>query len=369
MKMHQWIWQYPDWPQFVYDIESLLPKLTGLHRLIGALEITSRTLAGDKLLDAREKALTDDVLETSAIEGEILHRSSVRASIRKRLGLPVDHDDSTRHTDALVAMLLDARKYADSPLTEQKLFAWQAALFPTGYSGLHKIRVGKYRGEEHMQIVSGPIDKEKIHYIAPPRSQIENDSKLLLAYINKKSELDPLIQAGVAHIWFIMIHPFDDGNGRIARAITDYILSTKYPHMMQIVSLSKEISMNKKGYYATLEQAGRGGLDITAWLSWFLATFAKALHESKWTIDRIMKKVHFWQKYKETPLNDRQHKVLNRLLDAGEKFEGGMTTRKYAGMTKCSKVTASRDLSDLEAKNILIKRPGGGRSTSYEIAP
>jgi Fic family protein len=368
MGTYQWIWQNPDWPQLVYNFEILLPKLTALNRLIGALEITSRTLAGDELLDAREKVLTDDVLETSAIEGEILRRSSVRASIRKRLGLPVDRDDSNRHTDALVAMLLDARKCADSPLTEQKLFAWHAALFSTGYSGLHRIRVGKYRGEEQMQIVSGPIDKEKVHYIAPPRSQLENDMKLHLTYINKKSEPDPLIQAGVAHLQFIMIHPFDDGNGRIARAITDYILSAKYTHMMQIVSLSKQISMDKKGYYSTLEQAGKSGLDITAWLSWFLDTFAKSLHESKWTFNRILEKVHFWQKHRETPLNNRQHKVLNRLLDSGGKFEGGITTRKYAGMTKCSKVTASRDLSDLEEKNILWKRPGGGRSTSYEIA-
>ena len=369
MKTHQWIWQYPDWPQFVYDIEILLPKLTALHRLIGALELTSRTLAGDELLDAREKVLTDDVLESSAIEGDILHRSSVRASIRKRLGLPVDIDDSNRHTDALVAMLLDARKCSDSPLTEQKLFSWHASLFSTGYSGLHKIRVGKYRGKEEMQIVSGPIEKEKIHYIAPPRSQIEDDITLLLTHINKKKEQDPLLQAGVAHLWFIMIHPFDDGNGRIARAITDYILCAQYSQMMQIISLSKQISMDKKGYYTTLEQAGKGGLDITAWLSWFLDTFAKALHESQWTIEWKIKKNTSWQKYKETPFNDRQHKVLNRLLDSGEKFEGGITTRKYAGMTKCSKVTASRDLSDLEEKNILRKRLGGGRSTSYEIVP
>lgn len=354
---------------FSYTLELLLPRLTSLHQLIGALEITSRALAGDELLDARERVLTDDVLETSAIEGEILLRSSVRASIRKRLGLLNIQDGSTRHTDALVSMLLDARNCADSPLPEQKLFSWHAALFSTGYSGLHKIRVGKYRGNEEMQVVSGAVGKEAVHYIAPPRSRIETDMRLLLTYINKKDEPDSLIQAGVAHLWFIMIHPFDDGNGRIARAITDYILSAKYCHMMQIISLSKQISMDKKGYYRTLEQAGKGNLDITAWLSWFLDTLAKALHESKWTIDRIMKKVHFWQKHKDTPLNDRQHKVLNRLLDSGEKFEGGITTRKYAGMTKCSKVTASRDLSDLEKKTILHKRPGKGRSTSYEITP
>jgi Fic family protein len=345
----------------------LLPRLGVLNRLIGALEITSRTIAGEALLDARERVLTDDALETSAIEGEILQRSSVRASIRKRLGLPINQDDSNRHTDGLVAMLMDARQSADLPLTEKKLFAWHAALFPTGYSGLHKIRVGEYRGHEQMQIVSGPIEKEKIHYIAPPRNQIDCDMKLLLTFVNDVTETDPLIKAGIVHFWFIMIHPFDDGNGRIARALTDYILTGNYLHMMQIVSFSKQISLDKKGYYHTLEQAGKSGLDITAWLFWFLNTFANAMNESNWVIDQIMKKVLFWQKHKDTPLNDRQHKVLNRLLDSGEKFEGGMTTRKYAGMTKCSKVTASRDLADLEKKNILQNRQGGGRSTSYEI--
>lgn len=367
MKTYQWIWQNPDWPKFNYDAIELLPRLTSLNRLVGVLEITSRTLAGDELLDARERILTDDVVETSAIEGEILRRSSVRASIRKRLGLPVTQDDSNRHTDALVEMLLDARNCAASSLTEQKLNSWHAALFPTGYSGLHKIRVGEYRGDEQMQIVSGPVNREKIHYIAPPKNRIKKDMNRLLTYINKESEPDPLLKAGIAHLWFIMIHPFEDGNGRIARAITDYILAANYCHMMQIVTLSRQISMDKKGYYSTLEKAGRNGPDITIWLSWFLDTFAKSLHESKWTIDRILKKVQFWQKHKETTLNDRQHKVLNRLLDAGEKFQGGITTRKYAGMTKCSKVTASRDLSDLEEKKILRKNPGGGRSTSYEI--
>ena len=367
MKKHQWIWQHSGWPQFKYDTEQLLPKLADLNRLIGALEITSRTLVDEALLDAREKVLTDDVLETSAIEGEILRRSSVRASIRKRLGLPVGQDDSDRNTDALVAMLMDARESVELLLAEEKLFAWHAALFPTGYSGLHKINVGGYRGQEQMQIVSGPVEKEKVHYIAPPRDQLDADMKSLLTFVNNTVATDPLLKAGLAHLWFIMIHPFDDGNGRIARALTDYILSGKYPYLMQIVSFSKQISLDRKGYYHTLEQAGKGGLDITAWLLWFLDTFANAMHESKWVVDRIMEKVLFWQKHRDTTLNDRQHKMVNRLLDSGEKFEGGMTTRKYAGMTKCSKVTASRDLADLEKKNILKKRKGGGRSTSYEI--
>lgn len=367
METPHWIWQDPGWPHFVSDLEQLLPRLAALNRLLGALEVTCRTLAGEELLDARERALTEDALETSAIEGEILRRSSVRASIRKRLGLPVDQDDSTRQTDALTAMVMDARERRDAPLTEEKLFAWHAALFPTSYSGLRKIRVSAYRGEEQMQIVSGPMDRETIHYIAPPEDRIAEDMRMFQAYLATRGETDPLLQAGVAHLWFIMIHPFDDGNGRIARAIADSVLSSHYWPVMQIVSLSRQISLDRKGYYATLEQAGKNGLDITPWLLWFLATFAKALQESQWIIDRIVSKVHFWQQHRETHLNERQHKVLNRLLDQGERFTGGMSTRKYAGMTKCSKVTASRDLSDLEKKGILRKRPGGGRSTSYDI--
>ena len=197
MQTHQWIWQHSNWPLFFYDIEQLLPRLATLNRLIGSLEITSRTLAGEALLDAQEKVLIDEVLETSAIEGEILRRSSVRASIRKRLGLSVSQDDSDRHTDALVSMLLDARRSSELHLTAEKLFSWHASLFPTGYSGLHKINVAEYRGQEQMQIVSGPFGKEKIHYIAPPRDQLDADMKTLLTFVNNTVETDPLLKAGL----------------------------------------------------------------------------------------------------------------------------------------------------------------------------
>lgn len=366
-RSQQWIWQHGNWPHFYYDAKQLLPDIAVLSRLIGEIEMTCRTLAGDVLLDARSRILTDDALGTSAIEGEALRRSSVQASVRKRLGLPVMHDDSDSRTDNLVAMLMDARKNVGKPLLKETLFSWQTALFPTGYSGLHKIHTGRYRGKEQMQIVSGPVAKEKIHYVAPPGNMVDHEMNLFLSRVNADDKSDPILKAGTAHLWFIMIHPFDDGNGRIGRAITDYLLSGNFPLMMQIISFSKHISLDQKGYYHILEQAGKGGLDITDWLVWFLRTLTTAMHESRWIIAQVVQKASFWHEHKDTVLNDRQRKVLNRLLDAGDRFEGCMMTRKYAGMTKCSKVTAGRDLADLEIKCVLKKCPGGGRSTSYVL--
>ncbi len=366
-KYQNWIWQQADWPHFNYDIKPLLSDINTLSRLIGALEMTCSVLAGEELLDTQAQVLVEDAIETSAIEGEVLRRSSVRASIRKQLGLPIEQDYSDIRTDSLVLMLMDVRQNAKRPLTEEMLFAWQAALFPTGYSGLHKIQVGRYRGKEEMQIVSGPVGKEKVHYIAPPNHQLQDEMKPFLFWVNEVNETEPILKAGIAHLWLIMLHPFDDGNGRISRAVTDYLLSKHFPLLMQIISFSKQVSLDRKGYYFMLEEAGKNGLDITDWLKWFLQTLTLAVNESQWIIEQVIQKTHFWHKHKDTPLNARQRKVLNRLLDTGERFEGGMTTRQYASISKCSKVTASRDLSDLESKDILQKRPGGGRSTSYAV--
>ncbi|OGR05442.1 MAG: hypothetical protein A2511_11310 [Deltaproteobacteria bacterium RIFOXYD12_FULL_50_9] len=363
----QWIWQQPAWPKFCYNSERLLPLIATASRLIGALEATCRTLADPVLLDARETVLADDAMETSAIEGEILRRSSVRASVRKRLGLPVGEDDSDSQSDGLVAMLLDARNNCSQPLTEERLYSWQAALFPTGYSGLRQIHVGGYRGPEQMQIVSGPLDRERVHYIAPPRERLDHEMSRFLSFVNQANDSDPILNAGIAHLWFIMIHPFDDGNGRVGRAITDALLARNFPLLMQVISFSKQVSLDKKEYYRLLEEAGQGGLDLTDWLLWFGQTLITALHKSQWIIEQVVHKTLFWHKHGKTMLNARQQKVLNRLLEAGDQFTGGMTTRKYAGMCKCSKVTASRDLTDLETKGLMRKRSGSGRSTSYEI--
>lgn len=363
----QWIWQQPSWPNFCYNTERLLASIAIASRLIGALEATCRTLADPVLLDARETVLADDAMETSAIEGEALLRSSVRASIRKQLGLPVGEDDSDSRSDGLVAMLLDARNNSSQLLTEERLCGWQAALFPTGYSGLRQIHVGGYRGPEQMQIVSGPVDRERIHYIAPPKIRLAHEMSQFLSFVNQANNSDPILKAGIAHLWFIMIHPFEDGNGRVGRAITDSLLARSFPLLMQVISFSKQVSLDKKDYYRLLEEAGQGGLDLTDWLLWFVQTLITALHKSQWIIEQVVNKTHFWHRHGKTALNARQQKVLNRLLEAGDQFTGGMTTRKYAGMCKCGKVTASRDLTDLETKGLVRKRSGGGRSTSYEI--
>ncbi len=368
MQSHRsWIWQHEGWPEFSYDSGTLLPLVASVSRLIGALTAIARTLSDAERLDARERALTDDTMETAAIEGEILRRSSVRASIRRRLGLPVEREDRDERADGLVSLLLDARENRQ-PLSEERLFGWHAALFPAGYSGLHKIRVACYRGEEEMRIVSGPMRRETVHYVAPPATAVGPEMARLLNRLNSGGEPEALLEAGIAHLWFVMIHPFDDGNGRIARAMTDYLLARSYPPLMELVSFSKHISLDRRGYYRALEAAGKNGMDITPWLEWFLHAFEEALRESQWIVERVISKARFWQQHANVTLNARQQKVINRLLDSGDRFQGGMTTRKYAGMTRCSKVTASRDLADLANKNILRKRPGGGRSTSYELA-
>ncbi|HDK43255.1 MAG TPA: Fic family protein [Desulfobacteraceae bacterium] len=363
---HSWIWQQKDWPDFNYDSDILLTQISTVSRLIGGLAAICQTLSDVERLDAQELVLTDDAMETAAIEGEILRRSSVRASIRKRLGLPVEREDRDARADGLVSVLLDARLKKPS-LTEERLFGWHAALFPGGYSGLHKIRVAKYRGQEEMQIVSGSIGRETVHYVAPPKAELDRGMTRFFDWLNTENEPEPLIKAGIAHLWFIMIHPFDDGNGRIGRAVTDHLLARSYPSLMELVSFSKYISLDRKGYYRVLEAAGKNGMNITPWLKWFLQTFEAALQESQWIVERVVTKARFWQKNKNVLFNARQQKVINQLLDSGDRFEGGMTTRKYVGMTKCSSVTASRDLADLVEKNILQKRPGGGRSTSYEL--
>ena len=367
MQTHQWIWQHRSWPHFSFHADRLLNDLGEASKMIGALEAISRSISDQANTAALERVLSDDAMETSAIEGETLRRSSVRFSIRRRLGLPIEQNDQDIRTDGLIAMLFDARSQIQEPLSALRMLGWHAALFPTGFSGLKKIRVGQYRGLEEMQIVSGPLGKETVHYIAPPHSRLELEMEQFLRWVNTNREHPPLLKAGIAHLWFIMIHPFDDGNGRVGRAVIDHIMAVHYPRLMQLISFSKQFSQNRKGYYAALEQAGKGGMDITDWLKWFLQAAITAMQEAQWVVDTVIQKTSFWEMHKETTFNERQRKVINRLLDAGGQFAGNMTTRKYAGMTKCSKVTASRDLADLVSKEVLQKTAVGGRSTSYVL--
>ena len=363
-----YIWQESNFPQYQYKLDKLTPLLMDIKYHQGLLDGIYKQLKEKDVLQIQSKVLTEDILKTSEIEGEILSRDSVRSSVYRRLGLDVaGQNHATAQSDGLVEILLDATRGYDKPLDEKRLFGWHAALFPTGYSGLHQIRVATYRGTEPMQIVSGAIGREKVHYEAPPRDKLEGMMKVFFDVLNVNHEKNMYIQAGIAHLWFVIIHPFDDGNGRMARAISDMFLSRAEGRSERFYSLSSVIHQHRKAYYEVLEETTTGSLDITAWLEWFLSILLEAQQTAMHTVEGVMQKNRFWQQHQDTPLKLRQKKVLNRLLDAGEDgFEGGMNTRKYASLTKCSKVTASRDLSDMLEKECLLQK-GKGRSVSYEV--
>lgn len=365
-----YIWQQNEWPNFTYDVSKLHELLQQISYRQGLLDGICRGLSEENLQEIRSETLMLDAITTSEIEGEILSRDSVRSSVFKKLGIGSEKGDhSTVQTDGLVDILLDATSGYDNALKPERLFSWHAALFPTGYSGLDKIHVASYRGDEPMQIVSGPIGKEKVHYVAPPRKQVEKEMERFFGYVDAASEENGYIKAAIAHLWFVIIHPFDDGNGRIARTITDMLLARHEKLAYRLYSMSASINDNRKGYYDVLEQTTTGGMDVTAWIGWFLETVLEAQKNAQKIIDIVLAKARFWQTHIHTELNARQKKVLNRLLDAGQNgFEGGINARKYASLTSCSRVTASRDLSDLVEKGCLINRGAGGRSTSYEIS-
>jgi Fic family protein len=312
----------------------------------------------------------EDGLTTSAIEGERLDVDAVRSSVARRLGLPTAGLPAPpRAVDGLIDVLLDATRQHDAPLTAERLFGWQAALFPTGYSGLHAIRVGALRGNEPMQVVSGGIGKEKVHFIAPPRKGLEAEVDRFLAWFNASpAGIDGLVRAGLAHLWFVTLHPFEDGNGRLARAITDMALSQDEHQPMRLFSLSAQIQREREGYYDILERTQRGGLDVTEWLVWYLTQVEAAATAAGQTVANTLAKARFWLGHQTTALNERQRKVLNRLLDAGPSgFEGGISTRKYMGLSKTSRATAYRELADLVEKGCLRRTGKGGRSSGYEI--
>ena len=312
-------------------------------------------------------SLTEEIIHSSEIEGENLNRVSVRSSVARQLGLEHDGLPKTDHyIEGVVQVMLDATQHFQDSLTQERLFGWHSALFPTGYSGMYKITVGDWRkGEEAMQVVSGAMGREKVHYEAPPSSDVPQLMKQLLTWIDDTTlGIDPLIKAAVAHLWFVTIHPFDDGNGRLCRTVTEMLLSRADNTSQRYYSLSSEILNHRKDYYTQLEKAQHGGLDITEWIVWFLETLRKALDTALEKTEGIIRKVHFWDEHKDLQLNDRQRKVLNMLLDG---FEGKLTSSKWYKITHCSQDTATRDLNDLVKKNILKKSSEGGRSTAYEM--
>jgi Fic family protein len=315
-------------------------------------------------------ALTEDVVKTSEIEGEQLNVESVRSSIARRLGVdigalaPVD-----RHVEGVVEMVLDATSNCSLPVTRDRLFGWHAALFPTGHSGLVRIKVDRWRDDATgpMQVVSGPLGRQRVHFEAPPADRLEPEAARFLAWANSASSEPPLIKAGLAHLWFVTLHPFDDGNGRIARAVGDLFLARADGSPQRFYSLSAQIQRERKAYYDVLERTQKQSLDVTEWLAWFLATLHRAVDQAQHTLDAVLVKTRFWQRWAapgSEPLNERQVKLLNRLLDG---FEGKLTSSKWAAIAKCSPDTALRDITDLLGRGVLRKSNAGGRSTSYEL--
>ncbi|MDR0996421.1 MAG: Fic family protein [Zoogloeaceae bacterium] len=364
----RYLWQADDWPHWRYDLAALTRQLTEVSaaqgRLLGRLADVGLTLRDQASLTA----LTDDVLKTSAIEGETLNADSVRSSIARRLGVdigalaPVD-----RHVEGVVDMVLDATAQAALPLTGERLRGWHAALFPTGYSGMSRIAVGQWRDDADgpMQVVSGPLTRRKVHYEAPPAPTLPGELEKFLVWANAESDEPALIRAGLAHLWLVTLHPFDDGNGRIARAVGDLFLTRADGSPQRFYSLSAQIQRERKDYYDVLERTQQGTLDVTDWLSWFLGALARAVDQAQITLDAVLVKARFWQHWLGTPLNERQVKLLNRLLDG---FVGKLTSSKWAAIAKCSPDTALRDINALLEWGVLKKSPGGGRSTGYELA-
>ncbi|MDZ4677532.1 MAG: Fic family protein [Oligoflexia bacterium] len=363
---HKYIWQQPEWPALKWQSDKLLELLGRARKAQGKI-IAQADFIG---LEEQAKILVEEAFTTSAIEGEKLDRNSIRSSVARRLGLPTAGlPPSQRNIDGLVNMLTDAVSGNEKPLNEKRLFGWHTALFPTGYSDLEEIAVGKWRkGKEPMQVVSGPMGKRKVHYEAPPSTQMNSQIKGLLKWWNNPPPLDGIIRAGLAHFWFVTIHPFEDGNGRIARALTDMALAQDEKTGRRLYSLSSQISKERDDYYDVLEKSQKDTCDVTRWLEWFLEMFIRAIDNSQDIVSKAMMIARFWQTHTQADLNERQLKVVNRLLEAGrDGFEGGMTNRKYVSLNKVSREIAKRDLADLEKRGILQRNDGGGRSISYSL--
>jgi len=362
-----YIWQDSHWPHWEYDIKQLTGLLTQVYqaqgRLQGQLHHVGMNLRDQESL----RVITEDVLKTSEIEGEILDQNSVRSSIARRLGIDIGAlAPADRHVEGVVDMVLDATQHHQKQLTQERLFAWHAALFPTGQSGLSNILVGTWRNDAlgAMQVVSGPISRQKVHFEAPPASRLLVEMAEFLLWFNVNQQDDPMIKAGLAHLWFVTLHPFDDGNGRIARAIGDMALARADGSMQRLYSLSAQIGRDRKNYYDLLEKTQKGTMDVTQWLSWFLSSLLAAIHAAEAALTTTLAKTTFWQHWSGTPMNDRQIKLLNKLLDG---FDGKLTSSKWAIIAKCSPDTALRDITDLLERGALVKSDAGGRSTSYEL--
>jgi Fic family protein len=368
IKRGTYIHERTGWPGFSWDHARISPRLVDVRhrqgRLIGRMEGLGFQLRAEAVLDS----LTEEVLKSSEIEGETLDRDQVRSSIARRLGLDIGGlTTADRDVEGVVEMMLDATQGYGRPLTARRLFDWHAALFPTGRNAMSKIRVGAWRDDAKgpMQVVSGPIGKERVHYEAPAADRVRDEMKKFLEWFEKDNSTDLVLKAGVAHLWLVTIHPFDDGNGRIARAIADMVLARSERSPQRFYSMSAQIRQERKAYYEILEATQKGELDITRWLEWFLECLGRAFDRAETILATVLNKARFWESFAKVEFNERQREIVNRLLNG---FEGKLTSSKWAKLAKCSQDTALRDIGDLVRKKVLVKDSAGGRSTSYSLA-
>lgn len=363
-----WIHKHKNWPNFTWDTEALASKLADIRHRQGRLLGRMEGLGFELKREASLSTLTNDVVKSSAIEGENLNSEEVRSSIARRLGIDIAGlIPASRGVEGIVEMMLDATQQFSKPLTKNRLFDWHAALFPTGRSGMHRITVGGWRTIDAgpMQVVSGPIGKEKVHFEAPSAELLEKEMRVFLKWFGNGADIDPVLKAGIAHLWFVTIHPFEDGNGRIARAISDMALARADGTQDRFYSLSSQIEAERKDYYDQLEKQQRATPDITGWQSWFLDCLGRAVTNAETTLGNVLFKAHLWDSINQKPVNERQRLIINRMVE--DDFEGFMNTSKYAKLAKCSNDTALRDIQELKDRGILIQNPGGGRSTSYRL--
>jgi len=363
-----YIHQRPDWPKFHWSDDRIATQLARVRhrqgRLIGRMEGLGFPVRAEAVL----QTLTEDVVKSSAIEGEVLDKEQVRSSIARRLGMDIGAlTPADRNVEGVVEMMLDATQKFAEPLTVARLFDWHASLFPTGRSGMSRIAVGAWRDDKNgpMQVVSGPIGRERVHYQAPSAKRVHREMQAFVKAFNRDDAIDPVLKAALAHLWLVTIHPFDDGNGRIARAIADMALARSENSAQRFYSLSAQIRSERKAYYDVLEETQKGDLDVTTWLAWFLDCLDRAFDGAEATLASVLRKARFWQAQASAPLNERQRVMINRLFDG---FAGKLTTSKWATIAKCSQDTALRDIDDLVKRGILVKDAAGGRSTSYALA-
>ena len=361
------IHELSDWPKFRWDRDHVAKPLASVRhqqgRLIGHMEALGFQLQQEAVL----KTLTEDVVKSSEIEGERLDVNQVRSSVARRLGKDVGGlKAADRHVEGVVEMMLDATRKYDEPLTVERLLAWHASLFPTGRTGMRKLRVGAWRDDKTgpMQVVSGPIGRERVHFEAPAAKRLNREMRAFVDWFNDDGDIDAVLKAGLAHLSFVTIHPFDDGNGRIARAIADLALARSEHSPQRFYSMSAQIREEREEYYNILERTQKGTLDVTPWMEWFLACLGRAIDSAQTTLSAVLQKARFWQTLRDVPINERQRVVLNRLLDG---FEGNLTTSKWSKIATCSADTALRDITDLVERGILVRNPAGGRSTSYSL--